>query len=172
MKRLLVPGIPFALSLTLSLCTVGGTVYWQDSGFFLSGVKDPGVLYPPGFVLYLIVCKAWTLLLGFLDFTLAVHLFFGMLWSLLYALVFEPRLRDYPGWLAGTLFAMLPCNVDRELHAMVRSGAVAYELCRPVDLYGLWYARAIAHRTAPTIMRAVPVTVFATVGLPLVGLGE
>src|SRR3712207_6968550 len=37
--------------------------------------------------------------------SLAVHLFFGMLWSLLYALVFEPRLRDYPGWLAGTLFA-------------------------------------------------------------------
>ena len=40
--------------------------------------------------------------------SLAVHLFFGMLWALLYALVFEPRLRDYPGWLSGALFAMLP----------------------------------------------------------------
>jgi len=27
---------------------------------------------------------------------------------------------------------------------MVRSGAVAYELCRPIDLYGLWYARTVA----------------------------
>jgi hypothetical protein len=40
--------------------------------------------------------------------SLAVHLFFGMLWALLYALVFEPRLREYPGWLSGALFAMLP----------------------------------------------------------------
>jgi ABC-2 type transport system permease protein len=75
-------------------------------------------------------------------------------------------------WLGQALLAMMPWNVDRELHAMVRSGAVAYELCRPIDLYGLWYARAIAYRTAPTIMRAVPVTVFAMVGLPLFGLGE
>lgn len=75
MKRFLVPGIPFALSLALSLCTVGATVGWQDSGYFLAGVKELGVLYPPGFVLYLLTCKAWTLVLGFVDFTLAVHLF-------------------------------------------------------------------------------------------------
>src|SRR5213592_691275 len=75
MKRFLVPAIPFLLSLCLSFCTVGSTVYWQDSGFFLAGVKELGVLYPPGFVLYLVSCKLWTLLLGFLDFTLAVHLF-------------------------------------------------------------------------------------------------
>lgn len=75
MRRFLVPGIPAALSLGLSIATVGTTVYWQDSGFFLAGVKELGVLYPPGFVLYLISCKVWTLLLGFLDFTLAVHLF-------------------------------------------------------------------------------------------------
>ena len=71
MKRLVVPGIPFALSLVLSFCTVGTTVGWQDSGFFLAGVKDLGVLYPPGFVLYLLLCKAWTAVLGFVDFTLA-----------------------------------------------------------------------------------------------------
>jgi ABC-2 type transport system permease protein len=75
-------------------------------------------------------------------------------------------------WLGQALLAMLPWNLDRELHAMVRSGAVAYELCRPVDLYGLWYARAVAHRTAPTVLRAVPMVVIAAVGLPLIGLGE
>ena len=75
-------------------------------------------------------------------------------------------------WLGQALLAMLPWNVDPELRAMVRSGAVAYELCRPVDLYGLWYARAVAQRTAPTILRAVPMAVFAAVGLPLLGLGE
>lgn len=75
MKRLWVPGIPFAVSLTLSLCTVGTTVGWQDSGTFLAAVRELGVVYPPGFVLYLIVCKTWTILLGFVNFTSAVHLF-------------------------------------------------------------------------------------------------
>ena len=46
---------------------------------------------------------------------------------------------------------------------MVRTGAVAYELCRPLDLYALWYARAIAWRTAPVLLRAVPMFVFAMV---------
>jgi ABC-2 type transport system permease protein len=75
-------------------------------------------------------------------------------------------------WLGQALLAMLPWNVDAEVRAMIRSGAVAYELCRPVDLYGLWYARSIAWRTAPTLLRAVPLCVFAAVVLPLVGLEE
>jgi ABC-2 type transport system permease protein len=75
-------------------------------------------------------------------------------------------------WLGQALLAMLPWNADAEVRAMVRTGAVAYELCRPIDLYGLWYARAVAQRTAPTILRAAPMAVFATVGLPLLGLGE
>lgn len=75
-------------------------------------------------------------------------------------------------WLGQALWAMLPWNADAEVRAMVRSGAVAYELCRPVDLYGWWYARALAWRTAPTVLRAAPLALFATVGLPLLGLDE
>jgi len=75
-------------------------------------------------------------------------------------------------WLGQALLAMLPWNADADVRAMVRSGAVAYELCRPIDLYSLWYARAVAHRTAPTMLRAAPMAVFAMIGLPLIGLGE
>jgi len=75
-------------------------------------------------------------------------------------------------WLGQALLAMLPWNVDAEVRAMVRSGAVAYELCRPVDLYSLWYARAVALRTAPTILRAVPMCLIAMLVFPLIGLGE
>ena len=52
MRRLILPGIPFALSLALSLSTAGSHCYWQDSGFFLVAVKELGILYPPGFALY------------------------------------------------------------------------------------------------------------------------
>jgi ABC-2 type transport system permease protein len=74
--------------------------------------------------------------------------------------------------LGQALLAVLPWNVDAEVRAMVRSGAVAYELCRPVDLYNLWFMRAMAWRTAPTILRAVPVVVFAMLLLPVFGLEE
>src|SRR5258706_13472127 len=75
LKRWSVPGLPFLLSAVLSLSTVGTHVYWQDSGFFLTAVHDLGVLYPHGFVVYQLLCKCWTTLLFFVDFTLAVHLF-------------------------------------------------------------------------------------------------
>jgi len=75
-------------------------------------------------------------------------------------------------WLGQALLAMLPWNADAELRAMIRSGAVAYELCRPIDLYSLWFARALAWRTAPTILRAIPMCVIAAGLLPLIGLGE
>jgi tetratricopeptide (TPR) repeat protein len=74
-KRLILPGIPFLVSFALSLSTAGSHVYWQDSGFFLVAVKELGVLYPPGFALYVLLCKVWTLLLWWVDFTYAVHLF-------------------------------------------------------------------------------------------------
>lgn len=75
-------------------------------------------------------------------------------------------------WLGQALLAMVPWNADPELRAMVRSGAVAYELCRPIDLYGLWFARAVAWRTAPTLLRVVPMAIFAMALLPWLGLDE
>ena len=75
LRRAAVPGVPTVLSLALSLSTVGSHVFWQDSGFYLTAVKEMSVLYPHGFVAYLVLCRLWTLIFSFLDFTLAVHLF-------------------------------------------------------------------------------------------------
>jgi len=74
-RRWLVPAVPAVLSLILSLSTVGSHVFWQDSGFYLTAVHEMSVLYPHGFVVYQLLCKLWTQLFFFLDFTLAVHLF-------------------------------------------------------------------------------------------------
>lgn len=65
-------------------------------------------------------------------------------------------------WLGQAMLLVIPWNVDADLRAMVRTGGVAYELLRPVDLYNLWYARAIAMRTAPMLLRAVPLLLLAT----------
>jgi ABC-2 type transport system permease protein len=75
-------------------------------------------------------------------------------------------------WLGQALYSMLPWNIDAEMHDLIRSGGVAYELCRPIDVYAMWYARAVAMRTAPTLLRALPMVVISAIVLPLVGLGE
>src|SRR5882672_3407778 len=80
MKRAAVPGIPFLFSMFLSACTVGSHAYWQDSGFYLTAVRELSVLYPHGFVLYLLLCKTWTLVAAPLfGFCLAVHLFSSLM---------------------------------------------------------------------------------------------
>ena len=74
-------------------------------------------------------------------------------------------------WLGQALLGLLPWNVDAELQEKMLSGAVAYELLRPVDLYAFWYARTMALRTATTFLRMIPMIVFAGFVLPLIGLG-
>jgi ABC-2 type transport system permease protein len=74
-------------------------------------------------------------------------------------------------WLGQAFFAMLPLTADPEVGAMMRTGSVCYERLRPVDLYAAWYARALAWRAAPPLLRAVPMLIIAAVLLPALGLG-
>ncbi|NKB67383.1 MAG: hypothetical protein GKR89_10010 [Candidatus Latescibacteria bacterium] len=64
-------------------------------------------------------------------------------------------------WLGQAMIGLLPWTMDQAVVAAVRSGNVAYELVRPVDLYAFWYSRALALRIAPVLLRAVPVLLLA-----------
>ncbi|MCZ6644315.1 MAG: ABC-2 family transporter protein [Gammaproteobacteria bacterium] len=75
-------------------------------------------------------------------------------------------------WLGQGLLALLPWNVDAEIANDIRTGGVAYELLRPLDLYGFWFARTLAFRAAPTLLRLIPMLIFAFFGLPLLGFPE
>ncbi|MFT5011518.1 MAG: ABC-2 type transport system permease protein [Dinoroseobacter sp.] len=75
-------------------------------------------------------------------------------------------------WLGQALLAVFPWSVDGEIAEMIRSGSVAYELTRPLDLYWFWFARTIALRTAPTTLRCLPMIVFAMWMLPAIGLEQ
>lgn len=64
-------------------------------------------------------------------------------------------------WLGQATLLVLLYGADTDVIAMIRSGTVAYEMLRPMDVYSLWYARAMALRTAPVLMRAVPMFILA-----------
>ena len=75
-------------------------------------------------------------------------------------------------WLGQAVFACLPIRSDAEFGRQVRSGAVAYELLRPVDLYSLWFASALALRVAPMSLRCGPLLLVSMVILPWAGLDQ
>ena len=66
-------------------------------------------------------------------------------------------------WLGQAFLAALPWNIDTDLRSLIRSGGIGYELIRPVDLYSYWLSRALSWRTAPMLMRALPLLIFAFV---------
>jgi viologen exporter family transport system permease protein len=106
----------------------------------------------------------------------ACQLFFG--WVILmgyrgfYAAVDAPQpmtlaeITSYV-WLGQAMLGLLPWAADPDMRLMMRQGSVAYELLRPVDVYWLWYSRAIAQRVGPTLLRSVPMFIVASLFLGL-----
>ena len=60
-------------------------------------------------------------------------------------------------WVGQSLLQLIPWSIDKEIEAQVKNGNVAYELIRPINLYGLWFARSFALRAVPTLMRSIPI---------------
>lgn len=62
-------------------------------------------------------------------------------------------------WLTQATLAMIPYGMDLDIRTKVQTGAIGYELLRPLPFYSLLYAKALAQRTAPTLLRAVPLLI-------------
>ncbi|MBI4243498.1 MAG: DUF2723 domain-containing protein [Planctomycetes bacterium] len=74
-RKIFVFGSVFLCSFLAYLLTLGKYVYWQDSGYFLSVIKDFGIPCAPGFPLFLLLYKLSAIifsdLIGF-DFVMVV----------------------------------------------------------------------------------------------------
>lgn len=99
------------------------------------------------------------------------QLFWGLIRMMIFTAFYENATASAPMslehvvtyiWLAQAFFALIPIRGDAELAGMIRTGNVAYELLRPVDLYNFWFSRSIALRVAPTVLRATPMLIVAS----------
>ena len=65
-------------------------------------------------------------------------------------------------WLqqAFLAFFMAFCMENEPLQMIIR-GDIAYELCRPVHIFDLWFFRSLGHRLASGLMRCVPIILFS-----------
>ena len=50
---------------------------------------------------------------------------------------------------------------ESQLFESITTGNVAYELCRPVRLYNMWFVRGLAVRLSKAVLRCMPILVFA-----------
>jgi ABC-2 type transport system permease protein len=98
------------------------------------------------------------------------QVFFGFVRIMIFAAFFRSAAGPHPMtyeevvtyvWLGQATLMLLLWRPDPDIEGLFRTGHVAYEMLRPVDLYGLWFARAIANRAAPTLIRAIPMLLLA-----------
>ena len=50
---------------------------------------------------------------------------------------------------------------ESQLFESITTGNVAYELCRPVRLYNMWFVRGLAVRLSKAVLRCMPILLFA-----------
>ncbi|SHO53087.1 ABC transporter permease [Anaerocolumna xylanovorans] len=65
-------------------------------------------------------------------------------------------------WLQQALLALyMVWFFELELFDLIVSGNVAYELCRPISLYNMWFTRNMATRLSKAVLRAFPILIVA-----------
>ena len=95
------------------------------------------------------------------------QIFFGLILIAVYRALYAGKPQGFPlshittyVWLQQAFFRML-LSSDADLMDKIRTGAIAYDLCRPVHLYGFYYARIMAQKLMGSLLRAFPMLVFA-----------
>lgn len=63
-------------------------------------------------------------------------------------------------WLQQAFLAFFAAwMMENELFDSIINGNIAYELCRPIDIYNMWYSRSTANRLARAVLRCFPVLI-------------
>ena len=95
------------------------------------------------------------------------QIFFGLVLVALYRALYAGKPQPIPiehvttyVWLQQALFRMLIAT-DPDLFDKIRSGNMSYDMCRPVNMYWFYYARIAAQKLMGSMMRGIPMLIFA-----------
>jgi ABC-2 type transport system permease protein len=102
-------------------------------------------------------------------------------WGIVRSMIFDAFFRSGAGaqplsheqsisyiWLGQALLTLTILNTDPDVAAMIRTGNVAYEMARPLDLYTLWFVRALSGRAVMMVMRGIPILAVAALFFGLI----
>ena len=66
-------------------------------------------------------------------------------------------------WLQQAFLALfMVWFFENDIFQAITEGGIAYELCRPADLYIMWFFRSMASRTSKAVLRCMPILIVAT----------
>lgn len=66
-------------------------------------------------------------------------------------------------WMQQAFLALfMTWFLDNELFEMISKGNVSYELCRPLDLYNIWFVKNCALRLSKAVLRCFPILIIAS----------
>jgi ABC-2 type transport system permease protein len=51
--------------------------------------------------------------------------------------------------------------LENDIFEAIHGGNLAYELCRPIDLYHMWFTRSMANRLSKAVLRCMPILAVA-----------
>ena len=72
-----------------------------------------------------------------------------------------PQLSSYI-WMQQAFLAMfMAWFFDNDIFESITSGSIAYELCRPCDVYAMWFVKNMAIRLSRVVLRCFPILLAA-----------
>ncbi len=102
---------------------------------------------------------------------ISTQIFFGLVYIFTYTSFYETDTNVIPMefnklisylWLCQAFFAMINLFYkDKEIMNLIKTGNIAYELCRPQDLYFMWFSKIMGERLSMTFLRCFPVILVA-----------
>lgn len=102
---------------------------------------------------------------------IATQFFFGFVFIMVFQAFYShasvtppislPQLITYV-WLQQAFLSFIALWFrDNELFQLITSGNIAYELCRPIGIYNLWYVKLLTQRLSSALLRSLPIIVVA-----------
>lgn len=102
---------------------------------------------------------------------IATQFAWGSMLLFLYSAFYRANPADFPMefsafssyiWLQQAFLALYSSwFFDRDTFDTITKGTIAYDLCRPVSLYWMWFWKDSATRIARAVLRCMPILVFA-----------
>nr|WP_282943407.1 ABC transporter permease [Paenibacillus sp. RC67] len=100
---------------------------------------------------------------------IGTQFFFGFMFIMIFEAFYGHATQEPPmtlsqvvtyTWLKQGFLALVVLWLrDNELFQLITTGNIAYELCRPSGLYGLWYAKLLAQRLSSALLRCFPILI-------------
>lgn len=65
-------------------------------------------------------------------------------------------------WLRQAFYTLTSWSKDSEITSLIEKGNIAYEMCRPINIYWLWYCKIISSKFAAVLLKCFPILIIAS----------